>query len=325
MADKPLGFNKDAIIQLEINAALAKNIESFRTSIKSNSSIIDVTASTRVPGLNFWQWDVEINNKETSIHINSVDPDFIKTYKLELLEGRNFDWNIKNDNVNKLILNETAKKYFDLENAVGEKAKELPNYTGNGEIIGVINDFHFQSLHHQVKPLILYWHPDSFRHLSIKLHSKNISRSIAVVEDAFKKACPNHPFAYQFLSETFDDQYKNEAKLLNNFEFLSLISILIACLGLFGLATFLLEQRTKEIGIRKVNGASTLSILFLLVKNFMKLILIAFVIACPIAYFVMNNWLGNFAFRISLSIDIFIFACIIANVIGIISIGYQAY
>ncbi len=326
LLNKELGFQKASIIHLEMNAQLYRNLEAFKTKVRQHLNVLNTSYSCRVPGTNFWSWNVSINDVSFYTKVNSIDPDFIDLYEIELLEGRNFDWEIQSDKKSKYIMNEAAVKHFGLERPIsGAKLKDFSIYDKNVEIIGVVKDFHFKSLHHIVEPLLFYWSKNAFNTISIKIQSEHFYQTIELIEEDYKSICPNHPFTYRILNETYDELYQNENKLLESFEYLALLSILIACLGLFGLASFLLEQKTKEIGIRKVNGASTFSIIILLLKDFVKWILVAFVIACPIAYYFMDKWLENFAFHTELNLIIFLIAGILATAIGILTISFQAF
>ena len=193
-----------------------------------------------------------------------------------------------------------------------------------GRIIGVVKNFHFSSLHHGIEPLALFIDPKAFRYYTLRIRSQNIPRSIAHLEETWKKFAPSRPFEYAFLDEQIDKFYRSEQKLNKIFLYFSVLAIFIACLGLFGLTSFTAEQRTKEIAIRKVMGASVPSLLKLVLREFVKWIIVANILAWPLSYFAMNRWLQNFAYRTSIGFWIFFLAAILSLGIALLTISHQS-
>jgi len=255
-----------------------------------------------------------------------VDHDFIDTFGLEIIAGRQFSREFPSDFEKAFILNETiAKKlgYSSPDEALGRKLLISINDI-EGTIIGVVKDFHFASLHEDIKPLILMHRPGWFTCMVVKIRPDDVSGTLAFLEKTWAKFTPGYPFQYSFLDEDVNRLYEAEKQTSIIIRVFSIIAIIIACLGLFGLVAFTVVKRTKEIGIRKVLGASIPSIIGLLSRGFIKLVLLANVFALPIAYFAMNKWLQNFAYRTSIGIEIFILSGLMAFVIALITVSYQS-
>jgi putative ABC transport system permease protein len=242
---------------------------------------------------------------------------------MELVKGRNFSKEYPSDINQAYILNETAVKAIGLQNPIGKKF----GYGMDGKVIGVIKDFHHLSLHSMIGPTILMhegkWTGIKIKYLFIKINSDEIPRTLAYIEDKFKKYSPHYPFSYSFLDERVNRMYVSENKLGLILNYFSFIAIFIACLGLFGLVTFLAEQRTKEIGIRKVIGATVSSIVFQFSKTFIKWILFSNFIAWPIAYLAVNRWLESFAYRTTIGIGVFIVSGLLAFISAFITVSYK--
>jgi putative ABC transport system permease protein len=243
--------------------------------------------------------------------------------------GRIFSKEFPGDSVNRFVINEEAVKQFGFaspEDAVGKwLAADWGGEQNRFTIVGVVKSFHFQDFHEAIEPFAfrLYNNAD-FNYLVAHSNGANIKQSLASLENTWKKLNPNEPFEYSFLDQDFQRNYEAEnrqAKLINYF---TLIAIIISCLGLFGLATFTAEQRTKEIGIRKVLGASVYGVVALLSKDFLKLVIIAVVVASPIAWYAMNKWLQNFAYQITITWQVFVFTTILALIIAFMAISFQA-
>jgi putative ABC transport system permease protein len=242
---------------------------------------------------------------------------------IQIVDGRNFSKDIIADQTESILINEEAAKRFGWKDPVGKTIRNLLNET-NKTVIGVVSNFHLRSLHHNIMPLYLDYNPAMHGYVSIKIKPDDISKTLHFLRKKWVEITPTQTFDYFFLDEAFDKQYRDDEKLgiiLSNF---SVLAILIACLGLFGLASFTVEKRTKEIGIRKSLGASVFSIILLLLKEFTKLILLANVIAWPIAYFTMNRWLQNYAYRIEIGLSAFALAGLIVLLIALLTVGYQA-
>jgi len=220
------------------------------------------------------------------------------------------------------LINETAAKALGFEKLDGQRLKHRSDL--NPEIIGVLKDFNFQSLHNDISPLCLYYYPGYLVCLSLKIKGNNIPETLKYIQGQIEAISADYPFEYRFFDDIFDQAYRNEQKLGRLFMVFSSLAVFIACLGLLGLASFTAEQRTKEIGIRKVLGASVSNIIKLLSSHFLKWVLLANILSWPIAYYVMNRWLENFAYRIDLNAWIFIISGLAALGISLLTISYQS-
>jgi ABC-type antimicrobial peptide transport system permease subunit len=249
----------------------------------------------------------------------NVDSDFPGMFNLALAEGRWF----KPDNADSLsfVINEAAAKMMHLESPVG---KWMDHSGVRGTIVGVAKDFHFQSLHTAIEPMIFSNHPDWFYVLNVKTTGAQAQKAIASTQQAYQKLYPNKVFKYEFLDEQYDNLYKSDARVGKLTGLFTGLALFISCLGLFGLAAFAAVQRTKEIGIRKVLGASVAGITALLTSDFIKLIGVAIVIASPMAYYFMQEWLRDFAYRIEVGWPFFALAGALALVVTFVTVGWQA-
>jgi putative ABC transport system permease protein len=249
-----------------------------------------------------------------------------------LIAGRDFSKERTTDVNEAFILNETAVREFGFgtpEKALGQKVnwdKWVPdsvNPVKKGFVVGVIKDFHYKSLHEKVEPAVLQIYPQVAAKIAVKIKGTDVKNTIAHIETTWNKLAPAFPLDYKFMDESFGDMYKSEDKLSTLLWVFTIMAIVVGCMGLFGLAAFSAEQRTKEIGIRKVLGASVMSIVAMLSKNFLKPVLIASVIAFPVAWFLMNKWLQDFPYRVNISWWIFGIAAIAALVIALITVSFQ--
>lgn len=328
--NKNLGYDKNRIVLLPSNQEMRKNIESVKAQLYENPNIISVTSSRLVPSdplLN--SWGGRLVGEDGAVPLNfrlavdEVDYDFIKTYGLQLIAGRDFSRKFGTDDSTAFILNETAVKQL------GWSPREAINkkmiYGGrNGKVIGVVNNFNFESLHNKIVPIIFLITKTRNSQFSVKISGNDIPRTIQFLKKKWAEFRPDYPFDYTFLDDQINDLYSSETNLGDILGVFSLLAVVIACLGLFGLASFAAEQRTKEIGIRKVLGATIPGIVNLFSKEFTKLVLISNIIAWPIAYYAMKKWLEDFAYKADISIWIFILSGLIAVLIALITVSFQA-
>ena len=325
--DANLGFHKENVVIISnVNNPLGNRLEAFKEKIKTNPGIIDASISTGVPpnfGFGDYYKIPGKSNEQFDLISYMTDDDFIKTMGIQLKEGRNFQKDHPTD-AGSVILNETAVKQFGLKEPIGK----IINYPskGNYTIIGVIKDFNFMDLHSPVLPFALFnLKSDSYRvpdsYIVVRLKSYNIAPVISALKSTWDSFTNETPFEYSFLDKNLDQQYTSEYHLGKLFLTFSVFAIFIAALGLLGLTAFVTEQRTKEIGIRKVLGASIPEIVLLLSKEFTKWVLIANIIAWPAAYYLMNVWLRNFAYKTSISLWIFLLAGLAALLIAVITIS----
>jgi putative ABC transport system permease protein len=252
----------------------------------------------------------------------SVDHDYLKTFKMEIVEGRDFSKDFITDAAGTaFIVNETAVKAMAMEEPVGKRFTLWGDKKGT--IIGVVKDFHYKSLHEKIEPLVLRIDPDWDRYIFVKLRSDNIPGTLNYVKRIYRKFNHQYSFEYQFLDDRIARLYDNDRRTKKIFHYFTFIAIFISCLGLFGLASFMTQLRTREIGIRKVFGSSISNITLMLSKEFLVLAAAANILAWPIAYFAMNKWLQSFAYRTTISLGIFIFSAILALFLAICTVIYQ--
>ena len=323
-----LGFNKDFIVNVPIfEPGLRQQSDYVKSELLQNPSISSATVSSFYPGSYPNQsvdWEGRKEDEELMMAWYSVDHDFIRTFEMEIVEGRDFSRGFPSDIQSAYILNETAAKGFGWESAVGKQFMvERADFT-MGKVIGVMKDFHFASLHHNIRPLALVLDPEGGDHFSLKIAPKNMSGTLSFIEKKFKEFAPNAPFNYSFVDDEIAELYMEEERLGKLISSFSVLAILIACLGLLGLASFAINRRTKEIGIRKVLGATVSNIIILLTREFSKLVLLANIFAWPIAFYVMKKWLQNFAYRIDIGLWLFVLSALLALFIAVLTIGYHA-
>jgi putative ABC transport system permease protein len=328
-----LGFNKENVVVISNTNRLGSSEETFRQAVKSMPGVLNAAITTSVPSANAfgdsYQPEDEGSKKSAEINLNSfmVDDAFIPTLNIQFVNGRNFSKEF-NDSAS-VILNEEAVRQIGWQDPVG-KWLEYPG--GNNvrfNVIGVVKNFNVQSLQNPITPFALF-HPSSKTYgwgsssIVARIQAGNISNAVRRFEDSWKSFSTSEPFDYSFLDEAFDAQYRSEQRLGSIFTIFAALSIFIACLGLFGLSAFMAEKRTKEIGVRKVLGASVPNVVALLSKDFLKLTLLASVLAFPVAWYFMNKWLEDFAYRITISWWIFIAAACSALLVALLTISFNA-
>ncbi|HAS44539.1 MAG TPA: macrolide export ATP-binding/permease MacB [Microscillaceae bacterium] len=308
--NKSLGLDKDHVIGLRNNSEINDKFQTFRQELLKNPLIKNLGRSTIAPSQRLLNSsgsaeEVELNDsiQKSNVELRMVraDHDFLETFSIPLVKGRYFSRKFKTDDSAAFFINETAAKRIGWKNPQDAVGTRFKYDRRRGTIIGVMKDFNFESMHEPVKPLVMFMRRDNwYSNISIKLQGKNIKETLAYIKQAWEKIVPEQPFAYQFVDERFARLYEKEQKQGSLFMVFAGLAIMIACLGLYGLTSFIAEQRTKEIGIRKVLGASISSILQLVSRNFVVLVLMATGIALPLAFYGMNRWLESFAYHINL-------------------------
>jgi putative ABC transport system permease protein len=340
--NKKIGFNKDQVIMVSDVYALGDNIQTFKNEVLRNSFIRSGTISGFIPVSGGWRndnsWWPEGSQptQENMVGMQgwTADIDYIKTMDMNVVAGRNFSTEFPSDSSG-VILNQTALKYFRIQdNPIGKKISTFgannpdgtinANATKTFTVIGVVEDFHFESMKQNISPLGIFL-GNSPGYASFRFEAKNTQDVISAIEKSWKALAPGQPFQYQFLDESFGKMYSSEQRLGNIFAGFATLAIIIACLGLFALSTFTAEQRTKEIGIRKVLGASVGSILLLLSKEFGKLILIAFIISVPVAWYAVDWWLKNYTYKVEVGFVIYVIAGILAFLIAWVTMSFQSF
>ncbi len=334
MKTKELGFNKEHVVAIpRMSDAMRKSYRSFRAELLKIPGVIDVGASDRVPSRgnlvsSFLPEGFPDDQMQTLDYMN-VDTHYIPTMGIEIIEGRNFSEDLATDQEESVLINETTAKKLGWEDPVGKRFVFRPPPGQEGEttyttVIGVVRDFHLQSLRQKIDPLVIFYDYDELYTFSIRIAPDNIMHTMDLLKKKWGELDPNRPFHYYFLDDSFDSQYRREERLKNITFYFSFLAIFIGCLGLFGMASFTAEQRTKEIGIRKVLGASVSGIVCLLAKEFLILVAVANLIAWPVAYWAMSRWLQGFAYRVGIDWLLFVLSAAIALAIALITVSYQA-
>ncbi|TMI87518.1 MAG: FtsX-like permease family protein [Bacteroidetes bacterium] len=330
-----LGFAKDQQVVIPLRSTVAKNIyTSLKNEIKSNQQVENVGATLYYPGIvnpsdmGMYK-DGKTQNDGKDVHTNWVDESLLQTLGIKPVAGRLFSKDFPSDTSSRIILNEEAVKQIGFrspQEAVGGKVKfDWRGETYSWTIVGVVKDFHFQDLHVPIAPYAFQLNNRPFyNYLIVHAKTADISSLLKSISASWHKLNPNEPFEYSFIDEDFQKNYEAETRLTAIVGYFTVIAILISCLGLFGLATFSAEQRTKEIGVRKVLGASVTGIVALLSKDFLKLIAISILIASPVAWWIMNKWLRDFAYRTNISWTVFVITTVVALLIALITISFQA-
>jgi len=327
MRTQDLGFNKEQKLIIDTHGDPAKN--TLKQAIAGLPNVISTSLTGSVPGGGNPGAYSQVENKKGDMQIANLDLyftdfDYIPQYKMKIIAGRAFSRDMATDTTQAMILNETAVKAFGYSSPQQIIGKKFDQWGRKGNIIGVVQDFHFRSLQEVIKPLSLRIEPNGCDLISVHITSSNIPQTIAAIENQWKTLIPKRPFDYFFLDEFFDKQYRSEIRFGKLFLNFALLAIFISCLGLLGLASYSTMQRTKEIGIRKVLGASVGGIVNLLSREFLLLVLLSFVIATPVAWYGMHTWLKDFAYRIDISWWVFVLAGILAVIIALGTISVQA-
>jgi len=328
LVSKDLGFNKDrvAVIQLaNSNVEMKHRSAAFISALKQNTGIVSVSASNRVPGQSFNGFGIIPEGRSLDEHLLAnvleTDADFASAYNIKLAQGRFFDPKLPTDTANSIVINEAMVQYLGWKNPVGKK---LEIYQARkGIVIGVMKDFNFASLREKIQPLaiILNYNP---LYLSLKLKAGATQNTLSAIQKQWKQFDDEFPFDYFFMDEQLNKFYLSDQRLLKVISIFATLAIVIACIGLFGLSIYTARQRTKEIGIRKVLGASITGVVGLLSKEFIKLVAVAILIASPIAWWAANKWLQDFAYRVNIGWWIFALAGVLALVIAVVTVSFQA-
>ncbi|NBP68064.1 MAG: ABC transporter permease [Cytophagia bacterium] len=339
--NKKLGFNKEQVIMVDDIYALGDQRVTYKEEIMRNSFVENASIAGYLPVAGTWRsdtpWWMEgkeaIQENMVSVQNWSVDHDYVKTFGMVIKEGRDFSKAFTTDSTAVIINESAAKALSPNESIVGKRITSFGDGGNEGltkknlrvlTVIGVVEDFHFESLKQNVMPLIMFLSKRPSGYLSVRFQSSNTEEVIKVLETKWKEMAPGQPFTYQFLDDSFGKMYAAETRLGSIFGIFSAVAIVIACLGLFALTAFTAEQRTKEIGIRKVLGASVSSIVIMLSKDFGKLVLIAFVLATPFAWWGVNEWLQAYQYKVDVAWWVYVLAGVLAFGIAWITMSYQS-
>ncbi|MCP4727606.1 MAG: FtsX-like permease family protein [bacterium] len=333
MKNEKLGFNKEHVIVVPLKADIDRDsVPQMRDIIKQHPGISSVTFSSRELGGgqsgDVFMPEGAAENQTIIMGNINTGPEFVETAQLELISGRNFSPELTSEQDKTVIINETAAKRFGLDDPVGKNIIYINDVGLEGrvvkKVVGMVKDFHNESMHKVIEPLVInygYW---DLNYIMVRIRPDNIPGVIEHLESNWENIDPAHSFDYYFLDEAYDRQFRAEEKLMQIFINFSFLGILIACLGLLGLSAYSAEQRTKEIGIRKALGAQVSGIVYLLNREFIRLIVIAALIACPISYILITKWLENFPYRTDLSLLTFIISLVIILIIALSTVVFQA-
>ena len=325
-----LGYDKEHVVCATIKEDISKKYEAFKNEMLQSGNVLNVSRSENMQAAGMSSTSgVNWPGKQQKFNtwVLDVDDEFAETYGIKMNDGRFYSRDFATDLTNGFVINQTAANEMGFENPIGQ---ELTLWGRKGTIIGVTNDFHFSSLHNKIEPLIFHIpEPEnvnrSYRVLSMRIKPNSMPQSLDYIKKTWKTYFPNENIEYYFMDEKLKANYVSEARMGTLFKYFSFLVIFIACLGLYGLTAFTIEQKNKEIGIRKVNGAKVSEILTMLNKDFIKWVAIAFIIATPIAYYVMNKWLENFAYKTTLSWWIFALAGVITLGIALLTVSWQSW
>ncbi|MFC2160716.1 ABC transporter permease [Acidobacteriota bacterium] len=324
--NQDLGFSRDQVLSISLSRTIRPSYPALKEDFLKHPSVLQVTAAsnqpTQVGNINPVYWEGRGPDQYETWNFVTTDYDYIKTFQMTIVEGRDFSKEFETDRQN-YIINEEGAKRMGLEDPVG---KLFSIWEYEGQVIGVVKNFHMTSLHNEIQPVVITlssnW-PSNF--LFVKVRPENIQTTIKDLEEYWKKFAPNFPFEFQFLDESFEALYRTDQRTGFLFKTFAFLAIFISCLGIFGLAAFMAEQRTKEIGVRKILGATIPNIMGLISKEFMILLTIANVIAWPAAFFLVRSMLSRYAYRTNIGFWVFLAAGISAYIIALITVSYQAF
>jgi len=322
-----LGYNKDNMLSFSTNRKLRQQYAAFKNELQNVPGVISVTATNNSlsnVGKSTWdiEWEGKNPDKQILFHQIMTDHDFLKTYSISLADGRDFSVLNSSDSTG-VLLNEEAIRQMNLDSPLNT----IITIDGNKKctLLGIVKDFHFESIHKRIEPVIIYIEPAEFNEISLLLAPGNILKQVNDIEAVFTKFNPDRPFEYSFLNDDMNKLYQSEKRIGELFTCFSVLSIFISCLGLFGLVMFVTEQRAKEVALRKIMGASTLHILWLLSFEFIALVIVAFVIASPVMYFASDVWLKNFAYKATPGASLFLISGLACILIAWITVAVNSY
>jgi len=319
-----LGFSREQIVHILVNDQLRDAHKTFKERLLRNPGILNVTYASAPPhflfNVNNFEWEGMDADREEELNFLYVDHDYAETFDLEITQGRDFSEDYPTDATEAYIVNESAIRFMGMTDPIGKRVTLAGR---EGRIIGVVKNFNHKPLIFEITPMVMGIRPSWYYDLLIKISPQDIPASLAYIEKVFNETSPAYPFEYSFLDEWFEMIYTPLTILNQIFNSFVFLAVFISCLGLFGLASLLLEQRKKEIGIRKVLGASTAGVMFLLSKRFMRIILVANVIAVPVAYFATRMFLNLFVYRTELDAGIVVVTVAFTFCVALLTISYQ--
>lgn len=332
--NKSLGFDKERIVTINVNdGGLSDGMPSFQDQLAQNPSILQSSFSSNMPGRTFGRGGVNVEGGNEDepwiVSVMSVDENYLETMDIQMATGRNYGASYGADQDESIIINQAMMESLGWNEAVGKKL-----VFGNGEnattrtVIGVIEDFHFSNMRHKIEPLMIYYNPDPNSNFNVKISVDNIQETLQYLETTWVETFPNYPFDYQFFDQEFNEIFASDEFFAGLVSAFTWLSIILSCLGLFGLSFFMVEQRKKEIGVRKVLGSTIQQIVSLLMKEFVILIVLSNLITWPIAYWFTDRWISDFQYRIDLlsadNLSIYVFAGLGALIIAMIAVSYKS-
>ncbi len=326
------GFEREQmlVINFDYDSKVQEQLEMIKYEFKQNPAVKSAAASRTVPGGHFPKAGTALETPSGEMHVEApdlyeVDYDFIAHFGIELVAGRAYSKDFPSDTAKSMVINESAARLWGYTNPEDAIGKKFSQWGREGKVVGVVKDFNYISLHNGIAPLTLRLEPRwSMSYLTLELQPQNMPSTIRELEEKWSTLAPHRPFLYDFLDDSFNRQYQSDERFAKVFGLFAILAIFIACLGLFGLAAWTAERRIKEIGVRRVLGASFNQIITLLSKDFMKLVLVSVVIATPLAWYVMTNWLESFAYQVDIQWWIFVVAGAIAVVIALVTVSFQS-
>jgi predicted permease len=327
--DKEMGFDRDQILVVPLHDnKIRQNVEPVLDELKRNSQILYAASSMHLPNdvgaSTTIKWPGKPEEEQTWIKVSEVSYDYTELYGIKILSGRSFSREFPSDENGAFLVNESAKKLMGEDFRLGIGLSHWGRPEPSGQIVGVMKDFHLNSIHEEIKPMYIYLNPSRGQHLSIKIQGGSIPETIGFIRKTMEKFSPYYPFEYRFFDDVFNMAYIEEQKMGRMFGVFASIAVFIACMGVFGLSAFLAEQKRKEIGIRKVLGASVSKIVYMLTRDLLWLVLFANIIGWPVAYYAMIRWLQNFAYRTEIHLGIFFFSSILILLVSFGTLSYQA-
>jgi putative ABC transport system permease protein len=324
--EKDLGFEKERILTLDIPGPIYNHMDIVRRELLNNPEIVNVSYSYNAPGSGSWNYEgFGIRDKSVSPMVLSIDPDYIETMGMEIVAGRNFDKTISNDSISNCIINETLAKEIGIEKPVDESFHHDSWYitmfpVKNIRIIGIVKDFHLKSFRTRIEPLILAWKPEWHQFMNIKIAEGKIAPAMKKISMILDEFAPGIPVNINFVDDSFDQMYKTDQRMGKILIYFTLLAILIGVLGLVGMVTFMVSQRTKEIAIHKVHGASVTSVIVKLAREYITIVIIANAVGWPVVVWVGTKWLNEFAYKTNISVGIFIVTALLSLLIVLITV-----
>ena len=324
--DKNLGYDKDNLVYLPLEGDLRENYDLFKAKMLENPKIKSLTTSSAVPiymsssTSGGFRWEGKNPDNNVLFQVLQVGHNFFETFDMEMAQGRAFDKMLSSDTAN-VIVNEVTAASMELEDPLNYP---VTFWSRQGQVVGIVKNFHFSSLHNKIEPLVISLRPENTHHVFLKIDGAQTEETMAYIEAGFKEFNPRYPFEFDFMDQSYASLYARETSIGTLANAFAIIAIFICLLGLFGLASFAAEQRIKEIGIRKVLGAGVGNLVLLLARNFLILVALGFVLAAPLAWFGMNNWLADFEYRVSIGVGVFLVAGLASVAIALLTVSYHS-